>query len=50
MGVVMDLVTRLPVEIWFEENPNASDTRFEEKLLELVSLCCHRFISKTLAD
>jgi len=38
MGVVMDLVTRLPVEIWFEENPNASDTRFEEKLLELVSV------------
>jgi hypothetical protein len=28
----------LPVEIWFEENPNASDTRFEEKLLELVSV------------
>jgi hypothetical protein len=37
MGVVMDLVTRLPVEIWFEENPSASDTRFEEKLLDLVS-------------
>jgi hypothetical protein len=33
----MDLVTRLPIEIWFEENPNASDTRFEEKLLKLVS-------------
>ena len=37
MGVVMDLVTRLPIEIWFEENPAASDTRFEEKLLDLVS-------------
>lgn len=37
MGVVMDLVTRLPVEIWFEENPAASDTRFEERLLNLVS-------------
>jgi hypothetical protein len=37
MGVVMDLVTRLPVEIWFEENPAASDTRFEERLLGLVS-------------
>jgi hypothetical protein len=37
MGVVMDLVTRLPVEIWFEENPAASDTRFEERLLDLVS-------------
>ncbi len=37
MGVVIDLVTRLPIEIWFQENPNASDTRFEENLLELVS-------------
>jgi hypothetical protein len=37
MGVVMDLVTRIPVEIWFEENPGASDTRFEERLLDLVS-------------
>ena len=33
----MDLVTRLPVEIWFQENPSASDTRWEENLLELVS-------------
>ena len=37
MGVVIDLVTRLPVEIWWSEKPNASDTRFEENLLELVS-------------
>ena len=37
MGVVIDLVTRLPVEIWFQENPSASDTRFEENLLQLVS-------------
>jgi hypothetical protein len=37
MGVVMDLVTRLPIEIWFEENAAASDTRFEERLLDLVS-------------
>ena len=37
MGVVIDLVTRLPVEIWFQENPRASDTRFEEDLLGLVS-------------
>lgn len=37
MGVVMDLVTRIPVEIWFEENPSASDTRFEQRLLDLVS-------------
>ena len=33
----MNLVTRLPVEIWFNENPSASDTRFEENLLQLVS-------------
>jgi hypothetical protein len=37
IGVVMDLVTRLPVKIWFAENPRASDTRFEEDLLDLVS-------------
>ena len=37
MGVVIDLVTRLPVEIWWSENPRASDTRFEDNLLELVS-------------
>lgn len=37
MGVVMNLVTRLPVAIWFLENPRASDTRFEDDLLELVS-------------
>jgi hypothetical protein len=37
IAVVMDLVTRLPIEIWFNENPSASDTRFEENLLELVS-------------
>jgi hypothetical protein len=37
MGVVIDLVTRLPVKIWFQEKPSASDTRFEENLLELVS-------------
>ena len=36
MGVVINLVTRLPIEIWFNENPSASDTRFEENLLELV--------------
>ena len=37
MGVVIDLVTRLPVAIWFQENPRASDTHFEENLLDLVS-------------
>ncbi len=33
----MNLVTRLPEAIWFQENPRASDTRFEDNLLELVS-------------
>jgi hypothetical protein len=33
MATVVDLVTRLPVHIWFEENPSASDTRFEVDLL-----------------
>ena len=37
MGVVIDLVTRLPITIWFLENPRASDTRFEDNLLELAS-------------
>ena len=37
MGVVMDLVTRLPIAIWFLENPRASDTRFEDNLLDLAA-------------
>jgi hypothetical protein len=37
MGVVIDLVTRLPVAIWFQENPRASDTCFEDNLLDLAS-------------
>ena len=36
MGTVIDLMTRLPVEIWFQENPRASDTKFEEKILKLA--------------
>ena len=36
MAVVIDLITRLPIEIRFEENPRASDTRFEAQILELV--------------
>ena len=36
MGIVIDLITRLPVEIWFRENPRASDTSFEEEVLNLV--------------
>ena len=30
-------MTRLPVAIWFQENPKASDTRFEDNLLKLIS-------------
>ena len=37
IGVVIDLMTRLPVEIWFKENPKTNDTKFEENLLELVT-------------
>ena len=37
MEVVIDLVTRLPVEIWFQENPKASDSKFETEILNLVS-------------
>jgi hypothetical protein len=36
MGVVIDLITRIPVEIWFQENPKASDVKFETELLALV--------------
>ena len=37
MGVVIDLITRLPVEIWFQENPKASDSKLEADILNLVS-------------
>jgi len=37
MGTVIDLSTRLPVEIWFQENPRSSDTKFEEDILNLVT-------------
>lgn len=37
MGTVIDLITRLPVEIWFQENPRASDTKLEENILNLVT-------------
>ncbi len=36
IGVVIDIVTRLPVEIWFQENEKASDMRFEVDMLKLV--------------
>ena len=32
MATVIDLMTRLPVEIWFLENPRASDVKLEEKI------------------
>ena len=34
IGVVIDLVTRLPVEIWFQENAKASDMKFESDILK----------------
>lgn len=37
MCVVIDLITRLPVEIWFHTNPNASDTNFEGDILNLLT-------------
>jgi hypothetical protein len=37
MGIVIDLMTRLPVEIWFQENPRASDTAWEKDVLNLVT-------------
>ncbi len=36
MGIVIDLMTRLPLEIWFKENPRASETNFEKDVLSLV--------------
>ena len=36
IGVVIDLVTRLPVEVWFKENPRTSDTKLEKDILNLV--------------
>ena len=37
MVTVIDLITRLPVEIWFCDNPKRSDAKFEAALLALVS-------------
>jgi hypothetical protein len=36
MATVIDLMTRLPVEIWFLENPRGSDVKLEENILQLV--------------
>ncbi len=37
IGTVIDLMTLLPVDIWFCENPRTSDTKFEDNILNLVS-------------
>ena len=37
IGTVIDLITRLPIEIWFDDNPKASDIKFEENILDLVT-------------
>ncbi len=34
---MIDIVTRLPVEVWFHTNPRASETNFEADLLNLVT-------------
>ncbi|WP_445300350.1 MULTISPECIES: hypothetical protein [unclassified Microcoleus] len=36
MGVIIDLVTHLPEEIWLGENPKQADTNWEEDLLKTV--------------
>lgn len=37
MGTVVDLLTRLPVEVWFREQPRANDTTFMPELLLLAT-------------
>ncbi|CDN16773.1 Transposase, IS4 [Richelia intracellularis] len=37
MGAVIDLMTPLPIEIWFNENSRASDVRFELYIFNLVT-------------
>jgi len=36
MGVIIDLVTHLPEEVWLGENPKQADTNWEEDLLKTV--------------
>lgn len=36
IGVVIDIVTRLPVKIWFQEYAKASDMKFESDILNLA--------------
>ena len=37
MSIVINLIIRLPVQIQFEENPKASNTKLEENILNLVT-------------
>ncbi|RME57743.1 IS4 family transposase [Candidatus Parcubacteria bacterium] len=37
IGTVVDLMTRLPVEVWFREQPRANDATFIPDLLALVT-------------
>jgi len=37
MGVLLDLVTRLPVEIWLKNQASISDVKFEEPVLNLLT-------------
>ncbi|MGH8001120.1 MAG: IS4 family transposase [Brasilonema sp.] len=37
MATVIDLMTRLPVEIWFQDNPRASETKLESNILNSVT-------------
>ena len=37
IGTVVDLLTRLPVEVWFREQPRANDTTFMTDLLLLAT-------------
>ena len=36
MATVIDLMTRLPVDIWFLENPRASDVKIAENIWQLL--------------
>lgn len=36
IGVVLDLVRRFPVAVWFESNPYAHDTGFGERLVQVA--------------
>ncbi|MBD2517550.1 hypothetical protein H6G93_21735 [Nostoc sp. FACHB-973] len=37
ISTVIDLVTRLPAEVWFHTHPTVLDTNFEAALLSLVT-------------